>query len=67
MVLAGILGAARRPARHLGAGDASDGVEAVEVCVRLRPDVVLMDVRMPRRDGLWAAQQVIGSGAAPRS
>ncbi|MCS3879867.1 DNA-binding NarL/FixJ family response regulator [Gordonia amarae] len=47
-------------------GDASDGVEAVEVCVRLRPDVVLMDVRMPRRDGLWAAQQVIGSGAGTK-
>lgn len=47
-------------------GDASDGVEAVEVCARLRPDVVLMDVRMPRRDGLWAAQQVIGSGTGTK-
>lgn len=47
-------------------GDASDGVEAVEVCARLRPDVVLMDVRMPRRDGLWAARQVIGSGGGTK-
>ncbi len=41
-------------------GDASDGVEAVELCSRLRPDVALMDVRMPRRDGLWAARQILG-------
>ncbi|WP_347955932.1 response regulator transcription factor [Gordonia aichiensis] len=43
-------------------GDAADGVAAVEQTTRLRPDVVLMDVRMPRRDGLWAAQQIIASG-----
>ncbi|MFJ3692459.1 response regulator [[Kitasatospora] papulosa] len=35
-------------------GTASDGEEAVEACARLRPDVLLMDIRMPRRDGLWA-------------
>ncbi|MBU3869926.1 response regulator, partial [Streptomyces sp. 4503] len=36
------------------AGTANDGEEAVEVCARLRPDVLLMDIRMPRRNGLWA-------------
>ncbi|WP_238420005.1 response regulator transcription factor [Gordonia sp. 'Campus'] len=46
-------------------GDASDGVEAVEVCRRVRPDVVLMDVRMPRKDGLWAAEQILGSSTEP--
>lgn len=47
-------------------GDAEDGIAAVEVCQRLRPDVVLMDVRMPGRDGLWAAQQIISSGSSTR-
>jgi DNA-binding NarL/FixJ family response regulator len=36
-------------------GQASNGAEAVEVCARLRPDVVLMDVRMPVVGGIEAA------------
>lgn len=39
-------------------GEAADGVAAVEMAVRLRPDVVLMDVRMPRQDGLAATRQL---------
>jgi DNA-binding NarL/FixJ family response regulator len=35
-------------------GETVDGVEAVELARRLRPDVVLMDVRMPRLDGILA-------------
>ncbi|AUH68429.1 MULTISPECIES: response regulator [Gordonia] len=47
-------------------GDAEDGQVAVDQVRRLKPDVVLMDVRMPRRDGLWAAEQIISSGSATR-
>ena len=39
-------------------GEAADGVQAVEQCRRLRPDVVLMDIRMPRMDGLEALRQL---------
>nr|WP_294696782.1 response regulator transcription factor [uncultured Friedmanniella sp.] len=41
-------------------GEAADGLEAVESGLRLVPDVVLMDVRMPRLDGLAAARQLVG-------
>jgi DNA-binding NarL/FixJ family response regulator len=49
------------------AGTANDGEEAVEACARLRPDVLLLDIRMPRRNGLWALaelgrQGLIGPG-----
>jgi DNA-binding NarL/FixJ family response regulator len=39
-------------------GEAEDGREAVEVCSRLRPNLVLMDVRMPRMDGLAATREI---------
>ena len=41
-------------------GCAADGVEAVELADRLRPDVVVMDVRMPRLDGVAATRKVAG-------
>ncbi|MEU7471538.1 response regulator transcription factor [Streptomyces sp. NPDC044984] len=40
-------------------GEAADGIQAVRLARELRPDVVLMDVRMPGSDGIEATQQVI--------
>ena len=47
------------------AGEAGDGQEAVELAARLRPDVVLMDVRMPRLNGIEATARIV-SGPPPR-
>ena len=47
-------------------GEASDGIEAVAAVRRLDPDVVLMDVRMPRMDGIEATRAVVASGSRAR-
>ncbi len=47
-------------------GEAGDGEEAVATARRLRPDVVLMDVQMPRVDGLQATARIAEAGIASR-
>ncbi|WP_086841391.1 response regulator [Amycolatopsis kentuckyensis] len=45
-------------------GEAGDGAQAIELAERLRPDVVLMDVRMPVLDGVEATKRIVAAGTA---
>ena len=45
-------------------GEAGDGASAVEIARRLKPDVVLMDIRMPGMDGIQATRALAGPGVA---
>jgi DNA-binding NarL/FixJ family response regulator len=47
-------------------GQAGNGAEAVDLARRLRPDVVVMDVRMPVLDGVEATRQIVAAGLPSR-
>ena len=48
------------------AGEAADGLEAVQQARDLRPDVILMDLQMPRKDGIEAIADIVGADPKAR-
>ncbi|WP_447003843.1 response regulator [Saccharothrix isguenensis] len=66
LVRGGLKALLQAEADILVVGEAADGASAVRSAVAVRPDVVVMDVRMPIRDGVSATRELMGLAGRPR-
>ncbi|MET9546711.1 response regulator transcription factor [Streptomyces sp. NPDC006627] len=65
LIRAGLVGLLRAAPGIEVVGEAGDGDEAVELAARTRPDVVLMDIRMPGMNGITATTKILAQAAEP--
>jgi DNA-binding NarL/FixJ family response regulator len=68
LIRAGLVGLLRAAPGVEVVGEAADGEEAVEAAARTRPDVILMDIRMPGMNGIQATEHILARApdSAPR-
>ncbi|MGW6704320.1 response regulator [Streptomyces sp. NPDC054956] len=66
LIRAGLVGLLEAAPGFSVVGEAADGAEAVELAVRTRPDVILMDIRMPGMDGITATERILAETPPPQ-
>ncbi|MFD9884847.1 response regulator [Streptomyces alboflavus] len=65
LIRAGLVGVLRAAPGIEVVGEAGDGAEAVELAAATRPDVILMDIRMPGMNGITATEHILADAAEP--
>ncbi|MFC7307396.1 response regulator [Streptomyces monticola] len=65
LIRAGLVGLLRAAPGIEVVGEAGDGAEAVALAARTRPDVVLMDIRMPGMSGITATEKILSAASEP--
>ncbi|MCX4909091.1 response regulator transcription factor [Streptomyces sp. NBC_00878] len=65
LIRAGLVGLLNAVPGFEVVGEAGDGEEAVQVAAKMRPDVILMDIRMPGMNGIEATERILADAADP--